>query len=79
MLKRAKKTKGRSKSCYYTEIGKEPDYKDVLALKRFMTDRQKIIHNSYTGLTAKNQRKLSQEIKKARFMALLPFTDKHDL
>ena len=62
---------------YFIEVDKEPEYKDVLILKRFLTDRQKITHQSYSGLTAKNQRKLSSAIKKARFMALLPYTDKH--
>ena len=73
------KLKNKRKNCYFTEAGKEPDFKDVLTLKRFLTDRQKIMHQAYTGLTAKNQRKLSNEIKKARFMALLPFTDRHEL
>ena len=71
--------KNKKKNCYFTEAGKEPDYKDVLTLKRFLTDRQKVMHQAYSGLTAKNQRKISKEIKKARFMALLPFTDRHEL
>ncbi|MFC1722331.1 30S ribosomal protein S18 [Patescibacteria group bacterium] len=83
MVKKVKRSKSKIKHknrvCYFTEAGKEPDYKDVLILKRFLTDRQKIMHQSYSGLTAKYQRKLSLEIKKARFMALLPFTDRHEL
>lgn len=79
MVAKARKGKNRNKTCYFTEVGKEPDYKDVLVLKRFLTDRQKVIHQAYTGLTAKNQRKLSREVKKARYMALIPYTDKHDL
>jgi small subunit ribosomal protein S18 len=66
-----------SNKCYFTETGTTPDYKDVLVLRRFITDRGKILHMSFTGLTAKNQRKLSNAIKKARFMALLPYTDRH--
>ena len=77
MVKKVKRSKSKSKTCYFTETGKEPDYKDVLVLKRFLTDRQKVMHHSYSGLTEKNQRKLSKEVKKARYMSLLPFTDKH--
>jgi small subunit ribosomal protein S18 len=65
--------------CYFTQTGTEPDYKEVLTLKRFTSDRGKIIPAKYTGISAKNQRKLAREIKKARFMALLPFTDQHAL
>lgn len=74
-----KKSKNKKKTEYFRETGKSPDYKDVLILKRFLTERQKIMHQDYTGLTATNQRKLSTEIKKARYMALLPYTDRHDL
>lgn len=65
--------------CYFTKTGTEPDYKDVLILKRFLTDRGKLIPQSSSGLTAKNQRKLAIAVKRARFMALLPYTDQHAL
>jgi len=68
-----------SDECYFTKTGTNPDYKDVLVLRRFITDRGKILHKSITGLTSKNQRLLSLAIKKARFMALLPYTDRHTL
>jgi small subunit ribosomal protein S18 len=77
MAKKIKKAKSQIKSDYFKEIGKEPDYKDVLVLKRFLTDRQKVMHHSYSGVSEKNQRKLAREIKKARYMALLPYTDRH--
>jgi len=54
-----------------------PNYKDVLLLRRFLSDKFKINSVSRTGLTAKNQRKLAAEIKKARYMGLLPYTDLH--
>ena len=76
MVKKIKKARVK-KTCYFTETGKEPDYKDVLVLKRFLTDRQKVMHHNYSGLTEKNQRKLAREIKKARYMALIPYSDKH--
>jgi small subunit ribosomal protein S18 len=49
------------------------NYKDVDALKRFTTDRGKILPRRITGTCAKHQRKLSREIKRARAIALLPF------
>lgn len=56
-----------------------PDYKEPLALKRFITDRGKILPNKKTGITAKMQRELAKQVKRARFMALLPYTDRHAL
>jgi small subunit ribosomal protein S18 len=69
--------KQRNQGCYFTTTGTTPDYKEVLTLKRFTSERNKILPQKYSGLTAKNQRLLSLEIKKARFMALLPYTDTH--
>lgn len=66
-------------NCYFTISGSKPDYKEVLVLKRFITERGKIMHQNFTELTAKNQRMLSTAIKQARFMSLLPYTDRHAL
>lgn len=52
-----------------------PDYKDVETLKRFLTERAKIRPRRQTGLSSKNQRLLARQIKRARHLALLPFTD----
>jgi small subunit ribosomal protein S18 len=68
-----------AKNCYFTETDTKPDYKEVLVLRRFINERGKILPQKYTGLTAKNQRLLSVEIKKARYMGLLPYTDRHAL
>lgn len=62
---------------YFEKHGTKPDYKDVLILRRFITPRGKILRGSLTALNAKNQRLLSAAIKKARYMALLPYTDRH--
>lgn len=56
-----------------------PDYKEPLFLKRFINDRGKIIPAKRTGVSAAFQKKLSKEIKKARFMSLIPYTDRHSL
>jgi small subunit ribosomal protein S18 len=65
--------------CYYTSTKSLPDYKEVLVLKKFISERGKILHQNTTGLTAKNQRKLSEAIKRARYMSLLPYTERHAL
>ena len=55
------------------------DYKKSDILEKFLTERGKILPQKYSGLTAKNQRLLALEIKKARYMGLLPYTDRHAL
>jgi len=52
---------------------KKIDYKDVSLLKRFVSSQAKIIDPKHTGVCATHQRKLAQAIKRARFMALLPY------
>ncbi len=51
------------------------DYKDAELLKRFLTPEGKIRPRRQTGVNARNQRKLARAIKRARHLALLPFTD----
>lgn len=53
--------------------GEPIDYKDVELLKKYVTERGKILPRRITGLTAKQQRDLTLAIKRARIMALLPF------
>ena len=66
--------KYRKRACAYCKDKNEPNYKDVPSLRRFTTEKGKIIPRSKTGICAKHGRFLSSEIKKARYMALLPFT-----
>lgn len=66
--------KKRRKVCYFTQNKVEHiDFKDVELLKRFVTDRGKILPRRVTGTSAKWQRPLATAIKRARHMALLPF------
>ena len=58
-------------------LPKNFDYKDVNVLKQFLTETGKIIPARVTGVTASNQRKLTNYIKIARFLALIPYTDMH--
>ena len=55
--------------------GEHIDYKDVELLKKFITDRGKILPRRLTGLTAKQQRDLTTAVKRARIIALLPFVN----
>ena len=51
------------------------DYKDVDLLKKFVTERGKILSRRLTGLTAKQQRDITNAVKRARIVALLPFVN----
>ncbi len=61
-----------AKNCNYCNTKTEPDYKDS-ALAKFLTERGKILGRTRTGICSKHQRALTQEIKRARHVALLPF------
>lgn len=62
------------KRCPFTRAGINAiDYKDIATLKRFVTDRGKILPRRITGVSATHQRLLADAIKRARHMALLPF------
>lgn len=52
------------------------DYKDVDLLRKFITERGKILPRRITGLTAKQQRRLTVAVKRARILALLPFINR---
>ncbi len=52
------------------------DYKDPARLKRFLTERGKILPRRMTGLSAKQQRMISLAIKRARHLALLPYVNR---
>ena len=68
----------RRKFCRFTaEKIKEVDYKDIGILKDFINENGKIIPARITGTKARYQRQLSVAINRARFLALLPYTDLH--
>ena len=68
----------RRKFCRFTaEKVKEIDYKDIDVLKDFVSENGKIIPARLTGTSARFQRQLSVAIKRARFLALVPYTDSH--
>mgnify|MGYP006305739773 CR=1 FL=1 len=68
----------RKKMCYFrTTKAEYIDYKDVNTLKRFVADSGKILPRRVTGTSAKFQRMLCTAIKRARYMALLPYSSTH--
>jgi small subunit ribosomal protein S18 len=69
----------RRKMCRFTaNKATEIDYKDVAMLKNYVTETGKIIPSRITGTRAFYQRKLVRAIKKARYLALLPYCDQHE-
>jgi small subunit ribosomal protein S18 len=68
----------RKKYCRFTAEGiKEIDYKDIGILKNYITETGKIVPSRITGTKARYQRQLSTAIKRARYLALLPYCDRH--
>ena len=53
--------------------GKSVDYKDVMIINKYISDKGKILPRRMTGACAKHQRHIAEQIKYARFMALIPF------
>jgi len=67
-----------SKRCPFASKGvTEIDYKDISTLRKYITETGAIVPSRITGVSAKYQRMLTGAIKKARLLALLPYTDSH--
>ena len=68
----------RRKFCRFTAEGvTEIDYKDLYTLKQYVSETGKIVPSRITGTKAKYQRQLATAVKRARYLALLPYTDAH--
>ncbi|SEI57267.1 SSU ribosomal protein S18P [Allopseudospirillum japonicum] len=68
----------RRKFCRFTAEGvQQIDYKDIETLKGYITETGKIVPSRITGTKARYQRQLATAIKRARYLALLPYTDRH--
>lgn len=75
MRRNSKMRRGRKKVCAFcVEKATEIDYKDVPKLKKYVTERGKILPRRISGTCAKHQRTLTEAIKRSRNIALLPFT-----
>ncbi|HJP38528.1 MAG: 30S ribosomal protein S18 [Gammaproteobacteria bacterium] len=68
----------RRKYCRFTADGvTEIDYKDLETLRNYITETGKIVPSRITGTKTNYQRQLATAVKRARYLALLPYTDKH--
>ena len=68
----------RRRFCKFTVEGvEEIDYKDLNTLKQYVTETGKIVPSRITGTNARYQRQLARAIKRARYLALLPYCDAH--
>ncbi|MBI4058236.1 30S ribosomal protein S18 [Candidatus Gottesmanbacteria bacterium] len=64
------------RNCIFCNETKEPDFHDLETLRRFVSERGKILSHQRTGICSKHQRKIALEIKRARFLGLLPFINR---
>ena len=70
---------GRKRYCRFTAEGiKEIDYKDLDLLRQYISETGKIVPSRITGTSARSQRQLARAVKRARYLALLPYTDQHN-
>ena len=70
----------RKKFCRFTADGvKSIDYKDLGTLKGYISETGKIVPSRITGTKSKYQRQLQAAVKRARFLALIPYTDNHNV
>ena len=70
----------RRKFCKFTAEGtKEIDYKDIETLKAYVSENGKIVPSRITGTKARYQLQLATAIKRARYLALIPYTDSHQV
>ena len=68
----------RKRFCRFTAEGvKEIDYKDLTTLRNYVSETGKIVPSRITGTSARYQRQLAAAVKRARFLALLPYCDSH--
>jgi small subunit ribosomal protein S18 len=68
----------RRRYCRFTAEGvKQIDYKDLETLKQYVTETGKIVPSRITGTNARYQRQLATAVKRARYIALMPFSDNH--
>jgi small subunit ribosomal protein S18 len=59
--------------CPFCKTDTEPDYKDVATLGKYVTERAKLLARNRTGICSHHQRAITRSVKRARFVALLPF------
>ncbi len=61
------------KKCFFCKYQVEPSFKDIENLEKFITPRKKILNREKSGVCANHQRKLTKQVKYARYLGLLPY------
>lgn len=69
-----RKIRRSTEPCFFDVRKTEPDYKDAETLGKFVSGKARILPRIMTGVCQKHQRRLSQAVKRARHLALLPYT-----
>lgn len=64
------------KVCLFCESKKEPTYTDTVTLRKFMSERARIVARARSGSCSKHQRRIAREIKYARHLSMLPFVNR---
>ncbi len=64
------------KVCFFCESEKEPTYTDVATLRKFMSERARIVARARSGACSKHQRRIAREIKYARHLSMLAFVNR---
>jgi len=72
-LRRARRQQEKVGECFFCKEKHNPSFLNQDILSRFTSERGKILPRARSGICAKHQRKLTREVKKARYMALLPY------
>lgn len=76
MMRRVKKLRPVPKNCPFCGNDTEPSYKDLESIRRYISERGKILAHTRTGICSKHQRHVTREIKRARHLALVPFVNR---
>lgn len=71
--RRAPKLRPVAKNCPFCANKTEPDYKEINTLIKYTSERGKILGKARTGVCSEHQRAIGRELKRARFMAIIPF------
>lgn len=72
-VQKKKKIRKSKEPCYYCVNNKEPDYKDLEALGKYVSGKGRIVGRILTGICQKHQRRIGTQVKRARHLALMPF------
>lgn len=64
------------KNCIFCKTDTEPSFKDIESIGRYVSDRGKILAHTRSGLCSKHQRRVTDSVKQARHLALLPFVNR---